>query len=337
MSVNYGGSGYGGGYPPGRVNFNGWISEAFELFKANAGLWIVAGLLFLLLPQIVSGIIGGIYGAMSALHPAAAPQTLPTSPFPYGSRNPFNTSGVPTGVQVGLQAVLWVYRAYLYGGIFLTAVKQVRGEPTDIGDLFRGGPLLLSMLGFTFLYTLGTLAGLIFCLVPGFLISGLLFPAYALIADGDGVFDAISRSVDGMKKDLWNAAGFIFVMGLLVLVSYLALCLGEFVTMPMLWIVSVLAYRDMIGMPQRPSAYASASPGAYVGSQPGVWPPPPGATPPPPSFGRPPYAGPPPAYSQPPPNPYAPPAPPPRTTLGGDPINDQGGEAPPPPNTPPAV
>ena len=356
MSVNYGGpyggNPYGGGYaPPGRVNFNGWISEAFALFKANVAVWIVAGLLFILLPQVVSGIIGAVFGAMSAVNPSA--QTVPSNPFPgggfpYGRNNPFNASGIPLSVNVIMQIVIWVYHSFLYGGIFLTAVKQVRGEPTDIGDLFKGGPLLLNMLGFTLLYLLGTVVGLVFCLVPGFLVSGLLFPAYAMIAEGDGVMDAISRSVDGMKKDLWNAAGFIFVMGLLVAVSYLAFCLGEFVTIPMLWLVSVLAYRDMIGMPQRPGAYAGA-PGAAPYGAPGVWPPPPSAAPPPPSFGQPPYSGPPPiqgqppAYGQPPPNPYAPPvgppppnpyAPPPappRTTLGGDEVNDKGDVVPPPP------
>lgn len=349
--VPYGGNPYGGGYaPPGRVNFNGWISEAFALFKANVAVWIVAGLLFILLPQIVSGLIGGIFGAMSALHPGAQPQAVPSNPFPgsgfpYGRNNPFANSAIPLSANVTLQIALWVFHSYLYGGIFLTAIKQVRGEPTDIGDLFKGGPFLLNMMGFTLLSGLGTAVGLVFCLVPGFLVSGLLFPAYALVAEGDGVIDAISRSVDGMKKDLWNAAGFIFVMGLLVLVSYLAFCLGEFVTMPMFWIVSVLAYRDMIGMPQRPGAYAGA-PGAVPYGAPGVWPPPPSAAPPPPSFGQPPpsssqppYAGAPPiqgsppAYGQPPPNPYAPPPAPLRTTLGGDDINASGDIVPPPPPT----
>jgi len=44
MSVPYG-LPVGGAYqPPARVNF-GWISEAFELFKANVGVWLVSVLL----------------------------------------------------------------------------------------------------------------------------------------------------------------------------------------------------------------------------------------------------------------------------------------------------
>ena len=60
MSVAYGGP--SGGYAPsGKVNF-GWIGEAFELFKANTSVWIVATLLALV-PVILSFIVGAMFGA----------------------------------------------------------------------------------------------------------------------------------------------------------------------------------------------------------------------------------------------------------------------------------
>ena len=82
MSVAYG-SPTGGYAPPGRVNF-GWIGEAFELFKANAGVWIVSSVLLFVVPAIVGGIIGGIYGASAALHPPTGNAPPPFGTNPYG-------------------------------------------------------------------------------------------------------------------------------------------------------------------------------------------------------------------------------------------------------------
>jgi len=324
MSVAYG-SPTGGYAPPGRVNF-GWIGEAFELFKANAGVWIVSSVLLFVVPAIVGGIIGGIYGASAALHPPTGSAPPPFGTNPYGRVNPYQ-NGLPLGMNVVIQCLSLVYTSYLYGGIYRIAVKQVRGEVTSIGDLFSGGPLMLKMLGFQLIYLIAVFVGSLLCIIPGLLAAGLLFPAFALIADGEDVFTAISRSVDAMKRDMWNAAAFAFVMSLLVIASYLAFCLGEFVTFPMFWIVGVLAYRDMIGMPglgAPASPYGAAPYGTPAA--PGVWPPPPGQSPPP---------GPPPPYGQLPSfgQSTPPPADPPRRTLGGDPIDDDGNT--PPPRSPP--
>jgi hypothetical protein len=329
MSVAYGG-GPGGGYAPtGRVNF-GWIGEAFELFKANIAVWLVASIMVLVVTSVIGGIIGGIFGAASAMHGTVGQPPFGSSPYgapPFGGqRNPFN-SGLPIGLNIGIQVVSLIYTSFLYGGIYRTAVKQVRGEMISVSDIFSGGSLFLSMLGFTLIYTLAVSLGTVLCIVPGLLLSGLLFPGYALIADGESLSNAISRCVDGMKKDMWNAAAFVFVMGLLIFASVFAFCLGEFVTMPMFWLVGVLAYRDMIGMP---GLGAPASPYGMPptpGYTPGVWPPPPSQTP---SFGQPPppSALPPPSFGQ-------PPASPPRRSLGGDDLDEPGNTPPRPGGTPP--
>ena len=317
MSVAYGGP--SGGYAPGRVNF-GWIGESFELFKANVAVWIVATLMAFV-PSIIGGIIGGVIGANAAMHPPVAQPPFGTPPFgssPYGSspfggqRNPFD-SGLPPGLQIGLQIFSALYSAWLYGGIYQTAVKQVRGESVSVSDIFSGGSIIWKMLGFNIVYGFASVIGFVLCIVPGFLVGGILFPGYALIADGETVGNAISRCIDAMKKDMWNAAGFVLVMGLLLLVSLLPCGLGVFVTLPMFFLVSALAYRDMIGMPGLGAPASPFGQPQTPGYTPGVWPPPPGPTP---SFGQPPQNQPPP-FGQ-------PPASPPRRSLGGDDLDDPG-------------
>ena len=319
MSVNYGGAAYGGGgyAPPGRVNF-GWIGQAFELFKANIGVWIVATLM-LFVPSVIGGIFGGVFGANAARHPTFGSNPYPspygTSPFG-GGQNPI-TGGLPPALYFGIQVFSLLYSAWLYGGIYQTAVKQVRGEMISVQDIFSGGSILWKMLGFNIVYGLAVGIGWVLCLVPGFLLGGLLFPAYALIADGETVGNAISRSMDAMKKDMWNAGAFVLVMGLVILVSMIPCGLGLFVTFPMFFLTAALAYRDMIGMPGG-SNPALGMPGAYGAPQPGVWPPPPDARPP--AFGQPPTSDPS-SFS------------PPRRTLGGEDIDNSGQ----PPSPPPAA
>lgn len=283
MSVAYGGAPGGAGYQPtGRVNF-GWIGEAFELFKANSGVWIVAALMSLL-PLILGFMIGAAFGASAALHPSQA-GAPPFGGSPgFGGAASSLTGGLPPGVSALVRIISALYTAWLYGGIYQTAVKQVRGEPTTVADIFSGGPLMLKMLGFNIVYGLAVGIGLLLCIVPGLLLGGLLIPGFALIADGETVGNAISRSIDAMKRDMWNAALFAIVIGLLVAVSIIPCGLGLFVTVPMFYLTAALAYRDMVGMPGSPPVTGYSG---YGTSAPGVWPPPPdaGAAPPPSQWG----------------------------------------------------
>ncbi len=338
MSVNYGGppaggmpyGGGGAGYaPPGKVNF-GWISEAFSLFQANIGVWIVAGLLSLV-PFILAAIVGAIAGAGGAAAGAYSPDA--SNPGAAFARS--LTGGLNPGVSLIIRVVSAIYTAWLYGGVYRTAVKQVRGEPISTADLFVGVPTMWSMLGYNIVYGFAVGIGSVLCLVPGLLALGLLFPGFALIADGESFGNALSRSIDGMKRDLWMAAAFGFVMILLIAVSAIPCGLGLFVTVPVFYLTGALAYRDMIGMPTGSGAGGSVQPGFGAPAAPGVWPPAPsaappttpppssfGQTPPPSSFGQtPPPSAPSWGQPQPPTTPPASPEPP-RRSLGGDPVDE---------------
>jgi hypothetical protein len=250
-------------------------------------------------PSIIGALIGGAFGAAAARSGSVGQPPLGQSPFG-GGQNPF-TGGLPPGLSLVIDVFSALYGAWLYAGIYQVAVKQVRGEAVNIGDIFTGAPLMWKMLGFNIVYGLAVTIGMVFCLVPGFLLSGLLFPGYALIAEGESVGNALSRSMDAMKRDMWNAAAFVFVLGLLVVVSLIPCGLGLFVTVPMYFLCAALAYRDMIGMPGRNQAAP-----AYGAPAPGVWPPPPQQYPSPQQY--PPSSG--------------PAAEPPRQSLSGEPLDE---------------
>lgn len=274
--------------PTHRVDY-GWISEAWRLVLANAGLWI-AGILFAQIGFIAIFLV--------------------LSPFMYLT-GMFTTSGnssgditAPKGILLGLFYLLYaLFLAYMHGGFYRMAVKQVRGQPLVFRDIWSGLPVFGPMLGFSLLYGLcflgleavsfcipavlfslphlaGVIAhGLVILLaLPLFffltcVLTGLLLPAYALVSDGEGVRAAWGRSVRAMRGQWLRAAGFVFVLGLLVLVSEIVTCsIGLLATLPMVWLIAALAYRDMIGMPDMVPPKPDVP--VYAPPQEGIWPPP---------------------------------------------------------------
>ena len=289
----------------GQVNYS-WISEAWRLFSAQMGPWIVATLL-LFAPIVVFYIIYYAF-LLTTMFPHGlsptpqAPPTaggLPTTPLSPGispaQMNAQMAGLLPLAIGFGLAFSLWA--AYLYGGMFRMAVRQVRGLPIEIKDMFRGGPLFGRMLGAFLLlglcgYALEALClgptglliwrhgpplaigltavlGFVLVFVMVFLAYGLLLPAFALIADGVGVIPALKRSFGAMKMQVGASAGFVFVYGLLLYASQLLCGLGTLATVPMIFLICALAYRDMIGMPNM-----APPPGPiYAPANPSVWPP----------------------------------------------------------------
>ncbi len=297
--------------PPGRVNF-GWITESWNLFMAQAGVWVVATLA-LIGPSLL--LVGVFYAYFFlTMFPGGFPPPTPQSgaaPFPPPRINPLFTSGHVGAIvllEIGFGLLMLLYSAFLYGGLFRMAVQQVRGLPIAYKDIFSGGRLFGRMLGAMLLlglaaYGLELIVGLPLILLSvlrphawaalvvtvtltvlvllflSLVLWGLLLPAFALMADGEGVINALRRSIRSMKAQWLPATGFVVVLGLLVYASEIPCGLGLLATLPMVFLVCALAYRDLAGMPN-----VAPPPAPVYGTlSPGVWPPPPdmGQSPPP--------------------------------------------------------
>ena len=284
----------------GQVSF-GWLGEAWKLFMAQMGVWAVATLA-LLGPSVLLGV--GFYaylminlfagGFPPPTHTLGAPPAMPPMFAPANINKLFFWE-----VVAGL--LLSVYSAYVYGGMLRMAVRQVRGYPPAYRDIFAGGPLFGRVLGATFLLGGAFYAVEAICLGPGYflvwrhaptgalvtafvigglallallaVLPGLLLPSFALMADGERVLPALRRSVRAMKAHWLPASGFVALMGIVVYVSEIPCGVGLLATLPMIALCTALAYRDLLGMPDRVAPPAPV----YPAAPPGVWPPPPTA------------------------------------------------------------
>ena len=283
----------------GQVSY-GWISDAWRLFSAQMGVWVAATAV-LLVPIVV--FIATLYAVMwttmfphGLIAPPPPPHGLPTSPLAaQASMNARMAGLMPWEIGISLGYNVWA--AYLYGGMFRMAVRQVRGLPIAMGDIFRGGRLFGRMLGAFLLLVFGAYFLEAVCAGPaGLLIwrhgpvvaavaagvggvlllfglvltaTGVLLPSFALMADGDGVLTALKRSIRAMKSRWAGVAGLVFVLGVLVYVSEIPCGVGLLATFPMVFLVCALAYRDMVGMPNMVPPPAPVYPAAELGA----WPP----------------------------------------------------------------
>jgi hypothetical protein len=251
--------------PPGlsaKINF-GWISEAFQLFLAQAGIWIGSLFIFGLIAFAVTLGCEFLFGVFSVIMAHASS----------GATDPFFIYKMP-GYWATV-AVAGCVELFLYGGLYRMANAQVRGLPISVGMLFQGGPVFLSILGFQILFSIAATISALLLVLPLFVCMALFAPAYALVADGVPVGEALNRSINAVKQD-WFRAGLFFLCLILmsILATVLTCGLGSFAVWPIYMLVLALVYRDMIGMPGVTTDQGLQS----YGAQPGVWPPPPGAS-----------------------------------------------------------
>ena len=128
------------------------------------------------------------------------------------------------------------------------ALKLLRRQTAEINDLFGGGPLFLRVLGASILGGLVVILGFVALIVPGFLLILFFWPFYYLIVDRK------SRAIEsfGMAFPIAKAnVGTSIVLSLatigIMLVGFLALCIGILFAAPLVSLIWGTAFLMMSG------------------------------------------------------------------------------------------
>jgi uncharacterized membrane protein len=146
------------------------------------------------------------------------------------------------------QIVGMLLSVVLSAGVYGAAIKHVRGGKVEIGDLFTGFSNLGNVLAGGVLMTLATMVGMVFCIVPGIIVAGLLMFTYFLIMDRKvGGVDALKMSMDTLKPQLGMAAVFVLVTILIMAAGAIACGVGLLVTIPIGILSLALTYRNVMG------------------------------------------------------------------------------------------
>jgi len=201
------------------------ISEALNLFQGKAGVWVVVSLIYLIVQ-----ILGAAFNK----------QLSHTNPL----------------LDFVILIIFAIISAILYAGIFTIAIKQIKGQIIEVGDLFSAVDFAWPVFWGSLIIAVLILIGLIFCIIPGVIIAGLsIFTVPLIIDQRMKASDAVSTSFATLKGQWLSAAVFAFVVGLIYLVGTIIL-IGVIVTMPITILSITVAYRDFF-LGQTPPASGS--------------------------------------------------------------------------------
>jgi uncharacterized membrane protein len=216
-----------------------WFGEAWKYFGAAPGVWI-ASVVIPFLPLILGqALLGGTQAILGYVSNSGRDVSAPGMAVMSGAAL----------LGFALVLVALAIRVIFNASISVIANKQVRGEPVEIRDLFRRDAVVWSMFAFTIIFTALFFVGALAFYLPALLVLAFVPPGMALVADGAGAGESISRAFNILKSDWLGAVLFALTWNILLLVSIVPCGLGLLVTLPMVHILMALMYRDVIGKP----------------------------------------------------------------------------------------
>ncbi len=216
------------------IRWGEWIGEGWQMFAERWQVWVLQMLIVFLIFAVP---IVPFYLMMFAAQLNTAPGEVPEFPALF----------FPLMFAVILISTLG--GAFLLSGLYKTAFKQLRGEPISVGDLFSGGDVFLRVLGAMIVVSLLSTVGFILCILPYFVVIGLLHFTIPLIVERNlGIGEALNASVNATRTNWFMTTIFVFVLYLLGSVGVYACGIGAFVSYPLLFTVTAIAYRDVFGV-----------------------------------------------------------------------------------------
>jgi uncharacterized membrane protein len=252
-----------------QVRFGEWISEGWKMFTEQWKAWVVNTLVFVLIcgtPMII--VVGGFYGYLI--------MQISESTARRSSQPPIGPEALVTFYLIFFAVMFFTLfiAAYFTGGMHKSALKQLRGGKVELRDLFSGGNTYLPILIASILTSILTMFGIVLCVIPAFIVAGALFFTVPLIVERRlGAIEAMKASYELTKNNLLMFTLFSFVVQLIAQAGSYACYVGLLATIPLLFTITAVAYRDTFGLegaryfappaPPAPGGYAQPSPDAY--------------------------------------------------------------------------
>ncbi len=246
------------------------IGEAWQLFTQQMGTWVMAVLLMFVVLMVPAAVM--FFSMFGMLMASLA-----------GGRNgaPIFGVGMMLGFPVAIM-LLMVLAFVLMGGLYRMAIKQVRGEPIQLSDVWSVTDVLVNLLGGGLLVAFATMVGAVLCYLPALIVGGLLMLTIPLIVDQKmSPIEAATRSWNALKSEWLMAGVLFFVLSFIGGLGAIAVYIGMLFTYPIFILGVALVYRDFILGPGGPPPPGSGSP-YPVGVTPGSYPPAPYVAEPPP-------------------------------------------------------
>ncbi|HOF88865.1 MAG TPA: hypothetical protein PLZ36_12305, partial [Armatimonadota bacterium] len=194
-----------------------------RLFGEGAAVWIGQGLIALAIigPFLLAGMAAAMMDYLRMQHPFTTP------------------------VLIGVDMLRALITVGLTAGMTHTALKQLRGEPVRVADLFAAGRFYLPLLLLTIISIIMLVFGCALCCIPGILVSGLLVPTVPLLMDRrTGVWKTLGLCIRIARQNLLLFS----IYSLVWLVIYgvgAGTVVGIVFALPLVILSSAVAYYDL--------------------------------------------------------------------------------------------
>lgn len=214
------------------------LGYGWRKFSDNAGRIIGYGVLLALPILALYGLIIGIFISNS---------TTTTDPITGTTTSTMNMSA-GTGIILTIAYVAVVVLALLVTiGVVRATVRILDGQAFGLGDLVsfdRVGTAIVTSI----LTTLGTLVGLILCILPGIAFAFLAnYSVWFVIDKKQSPVTAIKSSIAMVRANLGNAILLTLVVIAVSIAGELACGVGLFVALPVTYIAMGYSYRKFSG------------------------------------------------------------------------------------------
>lgn len=208
--------------------WKGWVTLSLGFFLA-----VVVPMVAFILVMYVA-----IFATMSAPGPRGAPPELPVMTLLFLYLGMF-----------ALIIVLMPLTVLLMGGAYRAAFKQLRGGQVEFRDLFSARDCYWRLLGAMLIHGVLVFLGMVLCVIPAFIVSGLLMFTMPLIVERNlGVFEAMRASRDVAQPNLLMFTLFAFVVQLIGSAGSYACYVGLLASWPLMFTITAVAYRDCFGV-----------------------------------------------------------------------------------------
>jgi uncharacterized membrane protein len=140
--------------------------------------------------------------------------------------------------------VMFIIGGAIYVGISRAILGLIAGKPPSVGMMFeafdRFGQAFLAMLVSGLLISLGTLL----LIIPGIILAIMWMFLYFVMAETDLEFwPAMEYSANLTAGYRWEMFGLLLACVVVILLGFLACCVGVFVAEPVTFVAMALAYR----------------------------------------------------------------------------------------------
>ncbi len=135
----------------------------------------------------------------------------------------------------------------LHGAGLNAAIKHVRGQGVQIEYLAEVSARGAKLIVVAILMAVATTIATLLCVLPVFVVNGLLMFSIPLVVDKDmEAVDAIRQSVEMLKSQWLMATLFYFVVSILGTIGLIACLVGVIFTLPMYFLSIAVVYNDFV-------------------------------------------------------------------------------------------